>query len=136
MYHPTNGKPRPGERKILFHEYAAKLINPEDPPFLSKFVLWHRTTKLGSARRSLTDLTTVFSYSNFSTKMSSSHSDIFVERKNVFHMCESNIFSSQKPETQREFRVNFPTLLYPGRALISYPWSLLDESERQHEHVP
>ena len=32
LYHPTNGKPRPGGRKILFYEYAAKLINPEIPP--------------------------------------------------------------------------------------------------------
>ena len=54
LYHPTHGKPRPGGRKILFHEYAAKLINPENPSphFLTKFVLWHRTAKLGSAWRS------------------------------------------------------------------------------------
>ena len=28
---PLDSKPRPGRRKILFHEYAAKLINPENP---------------------------------------------------------------------------------------------------------
>ena len=41
LYHPTHGKPRPGRRKIIFHEYAAKLINPENPSphFLTKFVL-------------------------------------------------------------------------------------------------
>ena len=44
----TCGKPRHGGHQILFHEYAAKLI----PPFLSKFVLWQRTTKLESAWRS------------------------------------------------------------------------------------
>ena len=32
LYHLTNGKPRPGGRKILSHEYAAKLINPENSP--------------------------------------------------------------------------------------------------------
>ena len=32
LYHLTNGKPRPGGRKILSHEYAAKLMNPENPP--------------------------------------------------------------------------------------------------------
>ena len=50
LYHPTHGKARPGGRKILFHEYAAKLINPENPPFLTKFILWHTnvTEKLGS----------------------------------------------------------------------------------------
>ena len=32
LYHPTHGKPRPGGHKILFNEYAAKLINPENPP--------------------------------------------------------------------------------------------------------
>ena len=32
LYRPTHGKPRPGGRKILFHEYDAKLINPENPP--------------------------------------------------------------------------------------------------------
>ena len=32
LYHPTHGKPIPGGRKILFHEYAARLINPEIPP--------------------------------------------------------------------------------------------------------
>ena len=32
LYHLTNGKPRPGGRKILSHEYTAKLINPENPP--------------------------------------------------------------------------------------------------------
>ena len=47
----THGKPRPGGHKILFHECAAKLINPENPPVIAKFVLWHRTTKLGSAWR-------------------------------------------------------------------------------------
>ena len=31
LYHPTHGKPRPGGCKILFHKYAAKLINPENP---------------------------------------------------------------------------------------------------------
>ena len=46
LYHPTHGKARPGGWKILFHEYAAKLINPENsapppPPrsFLTKFAL-------------------------------------------------------------------------------------------------
>ena len=38
LYHPTHGKARPGGWKILFHKYAAKLINPENsvppPPFL------------------------------------------------------------------------------------------------------
>ena len=31
LYHPTHGKPIPGRRKnlILFHEYAARLINSE-----------------------------------------------------------------------------------------------------------
>ena len=60
LYHPTHGKPRPSGRKILFHEYAAKLINqepPPPPPFLTKFVLWHRTAKLGSAWRSTADTT-------------------------------------------------------------------------------
>ena len=32
LYHPTHSKPRPGGHKILFNEYAAKLINPENPP--------------------------------------------------------------------------------------------------------
>ena len=32
LNHPTHGKPRPGGRKILFHEYAAKLISPPPPP--------------------------------------------------------------------------------------------------------
>ena len=27
LYHPTDGKPRPGGCKILLHKYAAKLIN-------------------------------------------------------------------------------------------------------------
>ena len=31
LYHPTDGKPRPGGPKILFHKYAPKLINPENP---------------------------------------------------------------------------------------------------------
>ena len=35
----THGKPRPGGHKILFNEYATKLINPENPPFLTKFIL-------------------------------------------------------------------------------------------------
>ena len=48
----THGKPRPGGHKILFNEYATKLINPENPPFLTKFILWHRTVKLGSTWRS------------------------------------------------------------------------------------
>ena len=34
LHHPTHGKPRPGGCKILFHEYAAKLINPENPSLL------------------------------------------------------------------------------------------------------
>ena len=43
-------------RKIVFHEYAAKLINPVNPPppphhFLTKFVVWYRTAKLGIAWR-------------------------------------------------------------------------------------
>ena len=29
LYHPTHVKPIPGGSKILFHEYAARLINPE-----------------------------------------------------------------------------------------------------------
>ena len=33
LNHPTYGKPRPGGRKGLFNEYAAKLINPEYLPF-------------------------------------------------------------------------------------------------------
>ena len=33
LYHPTRGKARPGGRKALFHEYAAKLTNPENSPF-------------------------------------------------------------------------------------------------------
>ena len=34
LYHPTHGKPRPRLRcKVLFHEYAAKLIKPENAPF-------------------------------------------------------------------------------------------------------
>ena len=57
LYHPTHGKPRSGGRKILFHEHAAKLINPETPPFLTKIVLWHRTAKLGSTWRSAADTT-------------------------------------------------------------------------------
>ena len=28
---PFDSKPRPGGRKTLFYEYAAKLINPENP---------------------------------------------------------------------------------------------------------
>ena len=57
LYHPTHGKPRPGGHKILFNEYAAKLINPENPPFLTKFILWHRTAKLGSTWRSTVGIT-------------------------------------------------------------------------------
>ena len=57
LYHPTHGKPRSGGRKILYHEYAAKLINPENSPFLTKIVLWHRTAKLGSTWRSAADTT-------------------------------------------------------------------------------
>ena len=52
LYHPTQGKPRPGARKILFNERGAKQINPENPPFLTKFVLRDRTVKLESAWRS------------------------------------------------------------------------------------
>ena len=32
LYHPKHGKPSPGGCKIVFHKYAAKLINPENPP--------------------------------------------------------------------------------------------------------
>ena len=32
LYHSKHGKPRPGGCKIVFHKYAAKLINPENPP--------------------------------------------------------------------------------------------------------
>ena len=52
LYHPTHGRPRPGGHKILLNKHAAKLINPENPPFHTKFVLWHRTAKLGSTWRS------------------------------------------------------------------------------------
>ena len=52
LYHPTQGKPRPGARKILFNERGAKQINPENPPFLTKFVLRDRTVKVESAWRS------------------------------------------------------------------------------------
>ena len=52
LCHPTHGKPRPRGHKILFYECATKLINPENPPFLTKFILWHRTTKLRGTWRS------------------------------------------------------------------------------------
>ena len=32
LYHPKHCKGRPGGCKIVFHKYAAKLINPEIPP--------------------------------------------------------------------------------------------------------
>ena len=35
LHHPAYCKPRPGGWKILFHEYAAKLINPRKFPFSS-----------------------------------------------------------------------------------------------------
>ena len=31
LYHPKHCKGRPGGCKIVFHKYAAKLINPENP---------------------------------------------------------------------------------------------------------
>ena len=43
---------RPGAHKILFNERGAKQINPENPPFLTKFVLRDRTGKPESAWRS------------------------------------------------------------------------------------
>ena len=36
LYHLAHGKAKPGWQKILFHEYAAKLINPENPPLPHK----------------------------------------------------------------------------------------------------
>ena len=33
-------KPKPGGRKNILNEYATKLINPDPPPLLTKFVIW------------------------------------------------------------------------------------------------
>ena len=48
LRHPTVGKPIPGPgRKVLFHEYATKLIKPENPSFprLTKYDHWRRIAK-------------------------------------------------------------------------------------------
>lgn len=48
LRHPTHGKPVPGPgRKVLFHEYATKLINPENPSFLrlTKYEHWHKIAR-------------------------------------------------------------------------------------------
>ena len=52
LYHPTHSKPRPGRRKILFHEYAAKLINPENPLFPHEIRTLAQIAKPGSKWRS------------------------------------------------------------------------------------
>ena len=52
LRHPTQGKQRPGPgRKVIFHEYATKIINPEYPPFLTKCEHWRRIAKNGSTWR-------------------------------------------------------------------------------------
>ena len=56
LYHPTHGKPRPGGANIsdlmclyvLFNQYVTKIINPQNFPFLTKFVL-----SIGGGQQSL-----------------------------------------------------------------------------------
>ena len=64
LYHPKHCKGRPGGCKIVFHKYAAKLINPENPPPppspVPLEILWYNmTAKLGSTWRLIVGTTQV-----------------------------------------------------------------------------